>query len=249
MSALPPDGSFEKEFGYVKRNCLEPRHEMRRATDLIVPAENSNAVNYLEIRAIGVKSLVNEIENGKVTGGLKVSNRALKQRGFLLLRQGRVYGVLYGSKTDPTPKPSADAIYDVVAQMNNAQSSAMMFSLDERIVAPLASLFVGFPVERHDDYSAVDYLEYIRNWLNEKSGTATLAVSTSGRYPATTLAFIDKGEFIGYYNPDDVAFKTDIESFRELLKTAPKAVLEVSILPPEFYTSNYEFGFTLSSFF
>lgn len=244
----PPERSFEKEFGYVERNCLEPRHELRRATDLVLPAENSSVINYMLVRDIGIKSLVNEIELGKLTGGLKVSNAEKLSRGFLLLSQGRVYGVIYSDKTDVLPKPAAEAIYDVIAQLRAADTAVMMYPLDEEIVLPVAALFIGYPVERHDDYSAFNYLDYILKWMAEKSGTCTLAISNSGSYPATTLAFVSKGRFSGFFNVDDVTFKTDIESLRTVLRNQPQALLEVSILPPEFNESRAsEFGFTLSA--
>lgn len=247
MSAPDSRRAFEKAFGYVERNCLEPRHELRRASDLILPAENSSVISYMLVGDIGIKSLVGEIERGQLTGGLKVSNKNQMSRGFLLLAEGRVYGVIYSDKAEALPKPAKEAIHDVIAQLKDAESSIMMFPLEEPIVVPLSALFVGYPVERNDDYSALEYLDFISNWLEEKSVTATLAISISGNFPATTLAFISKGEFAGYFNVDDVTFKTRVETLRDSLKGVPNAALEVSILPPDFYTDRSSFGFTLSA--
>ncbi len=222
---------------------------MRRAFDLIMPPESSKGINYLRVKDIGVKSLVNEIERGKLTGVVKISSKKFHSRGCLLLLSGRVFGVIYGDKSDELPKPTAVAVYDVVSQLKDAQTAVMMYPLTEQIVIPLASLFVGYPVERHDDYTAADYLDYILNWLLEKAGTATLAISESGRYPATTLAYIYNGYYCGCFNVDDVTFNTDINSLRTRLKGAPKAVLEVSILPAEFHEPASTLGLTLSAMF
>jgi hypothetical protein len=117
--------------------------------------------------------------------------------------------------------------------------------LPETITLSMSALFLGYPVQRDDNYDARSYMDYICSWFASKGQTACLAISLPSK-SATCLGFIHNGKFCGAFYVEDQHFTEDKEFVYELLRSDKDANVEASILPPEMTSSAVRFGFSLS---
>lgn len=221
------------------------RFQLRRAIDLIMPPIDENSISTMRIGDFDVEWLITQLEGGMFTGCVKAACESRLSRAAMLLYKGRAVGCIYGCKADPTTKPTEESLQAMLNDLESPDTVVSQYDLPDEITLAMSSLFLGYPVERHDDYSAKEYLDYICKWLGEKSGTATLAISlTQDR--GTCLGYIYKGEFAGSFYVEDQAYRADRAFVDEMLINDPGAALEVSILPPEMHASAVRFGFSLS---
>jgi hypothetical protein len=221
------------------------RFQLRRAIDLIMPPIDGQSVSTMRIGDYDVEWLITQLEGGMFTGCVKAACESRLSRAAMLLYKGRAVGCIYGCKADPTTKPTEESLQAMLSDLESPDTVVSQYDLPEEITLAMSSLFLGYPVERHDDYSAKEYLDYICNWLGQKNGTATLAISlTQDR--GTCLGYIYKGEFSGAFYVEDQAFRADRAFVDNMLGNDPQAALEVSILPPEMHASAVRFGFSLS---
>ena len=221
------------------------RFQLRRAIDLIMPPIGDETISTMRIGDYDVEWLITQLEGGMFTGCVKAACESRLSRAAMLLYKGRAVGCIYGCKADPTTKPTEESLQAMLADLESPDTVVSQYDLPEEITLAMSSLFLGYPVERHDDYSAKEYLDYICNWLGQKNGTATLAISlTQDR--GTCLGYIYKGEFSGAFYVEDQAYRADRAFVDEMLENDPQAALEVSILPPEMHASAVRFGFSLS---
>lgn len=238
------DESFEREFGYLPLNVLEPPFHVRRAFDLFMPAEKS-IVEYFRAEEKHLQRLADETLNGRFTGCMKFSNNNLLSRGAALFFQGRLVGAVYNAKTDSTVKPTEESFSAICHDYRSESTRVMQYPLKEEIVLSFSALFLGYPVERHDDYNTEQYRRYIQSWLRENDGTGTLAF---GHRLRCSLLFITRGELIGTFDVDDVKFERSDRAIIKFLDDYPGVSCEVSILPPELLDEHAKFGFEFSSF-
>lgn len=221
------------------------RFQLRRAIDLIMPPIEADTLRTMRIGDYDVEWLITQLEGGMQTGCVKAACESRLSRAAMLLYRGRAVGCIYGCKSDPTTKPTEESLQAMLSDLESPDTVVTIYDLPEEITLAMSSLFLGYPVERHDDYSAKEYLDYICNWLGQKNGTATLAISlTQDR--GTCLGYIYKGEFSGAFYVEDQAYRADRAFVDEMLGNDPRAALEVSILPPEMHASAVRFGFSLS---
>ncbi|MDZ4832185.1 MAG: hypothetical protein SGJ27_00135 [Candidatus Melainabacteria bacterium] len=221
------------------------RFQLRRAIDLIMPPIDADSLRTMRIGDYDVEWLITQLEGGMQTGCVKAACESRLSRAAMLLYRGRAVGCIYGCKSDPTTKPTEESLQAMLSDLESPDTVVTIYDLPEEITLAMSSLFLGYPVERHDDYSAKEYLDYICNWLGQKNGTATLAISlTEDR--GTCLGYIYKGEFSGAFYVEDQAYRADRAFVDEMLGNDPRAALEVSILPPEMHASAVRFGFSLS---
>lgn len=221
------------------------RFQLRRAIDLIMPPIEADSLRTMRIGDYDVEWLITQLEGGMQTGCVKAACESRLSRAAMLLYRGRAVGCIYGCKKDPTTKPTEESLQAMLSDLESPDTVVTIYDLPEEITLAMSSLFLGYPVERHDDYSAKEYLDYICNWLGQKNGTATLAISlTEDR--GTCLGYIYKGEFSGAFYVEDQAYRADRAFVDEMLSNDPRAALEVSILPPEMHASAVRFGFSLS---
>ena len=221
------------------------RFQLRRAIDLIMPPIDQESLSSMRIGDYDVEWLITQLEGGMKTGCVKAACESRLSRAAMLLYRGRAVGCIYGCKSDPTTKPTEESLQAMLSDLESPDTVVTIYDLPEEITLAMSSLFLGYPVERHDDYSAKEYLDYICNWLGQKNGTATLAISlTEDR--GTCLGYIYKGEFSGAFYVEDQAYRADRAFVDEMLGNDPRAALEVSILPPEMHASAVRFGFSLS---
>jgi len=221
------------------------RFQLRRAIDLIMPPIDGETISTMRIGDYDVEWLITQLEGGMFTGCVKAACESRLSRAAMLLYKGRAVGCIYGCKADPTTKPTEESLQAMLSDLESPDTVVSQYDLPEEITLAMSSLFLGYPVERHDDYSAKEYLDYICNWLGQKNGTATLAISlTQDR--GTCLGYIYKGQFSGAFYVEDQTYRADRAFVDEMLENDPQAALEVSILPPEMHASAVRFGFSLS---
>ncbi len=238
----PPPQEYPQRYG---ENVPSRRYQLRRAIDLIMPPIDPETLRSMRIGDYDVEWLITQLEGGMHTGCVKASCESKLSRAAMLLYKGRAVGCIYGSKADPTTKPTEESLQAMLSDLEASDTVVTLYDLPEEITLAMSSLFLGYPVERHDDYSAKEYLDYICSWLGQKNGTATLAISlTEDR--GTCLGYIYKGTFGGAFYVEDQKFRADRAFVDEMLTNDPRAALEVSILPPEMHASAVRFGFSLS---
>jgi len=251
QTTLPPPGPPEQYLSGAQPaqryadGVPTRRFQLRRAIDLIMPPIEADSMRSMRIGDFDVEWLITQLEGGMHTGCVKAACESRLSRAAMLLYKGRAVGCIYGCKSDPTTKPTEESLQAMLADLESPDTVVTIYDLPEEITLAMSSLFLGYPVERHDDYSAKEYLDYICNWLGQKNGTATLAISlTQDR--GTCLGYIYKGEFSGAFYVEDQAYRADRAFVDDLLGNDPRAALEVSILPPEMHASAVRFGFSLS---
>jgi hypothetical protein len=133
----------------------------------------------------------------------------------------------------------------MLADLELMETSVRMYDLPEGVTLAMSALFLGYPVQRTDDYDALSYMDYICNWFESKAQTACLAITLPGSQ-ATCLGFIHKGQWSGAFYVEDQKYTREVSFVHELLRKDPQANIEASILPPEMTSSAVRYGFSLS---
>lgn len=219
---------------------------VRRATDLMVTPLAGSQVTTLRISDYDPEWLITDLEGGMRTGCLKATSEREFSRSAALLLRGRAVGGIYGNKADPITRPTEESIASMLATIYREPDTVVsMYDLPEHVVLAMSALFLGYPVERNDDYSTSDYMDFICDWLHKQGLTAALAI-TLAKGNGTCLAFVCKGRYVGAFDVEGQSFHEDIEYVHELLEGNPEAQLEASILPPEMHSQAVRFGFSLS---
>jgi len=242
---MAEENSFVKEFGVIPINHLEPTHELRRAIDLFMVPEGDESVEFFRTDALNPSDFVSGLEDEEFTGVIKFSNKMRMMRGALLLYRGRCVGAVCADKLDPNTKATEDSLSSLLLEMKFAATSVMKYRQRDELVLPYSALFLGYPVERQDDYPTRDYYDYIADFFTQKDSTATLAFSYELR---TALVFFYKGDLVGFYDVDDVTFDAGDVRLKRFMERMPQAVLEASILPPEVVAPGVGYGFRMSSY-
>lgn len=221
------------------------KFHLKRATDLILPPMEDDTPEKFTIAENDLEWLITIIEGGMVTGCVKASSEERLSRAAMLLYRGRAVGCIYGCKSMPETQPTEQSLQQMLADLELPQTSVTKYDLPEDVTLAMSALFLGYPVQRNDDYDARSYMDYICNWFEGKQQTACLAITLPSN-AATCLGFIYKGKFCGAFYVEDQKFTREREFVYELLKRDPQAMVEASILPPEMTSSAVRFGFSLS---
>jgi len=209
---------------------FQPLKKRKRAVDLIPPP--LSLADRQAVRGATKKTILAELVSQNFTGCLTVENKRKRSRGALLFFRGRAAGCIHTTKKKTEIESTPICLGNLLPLVPDAGSRLWLHELPEEIALPMAALFLGYPVKREDDYTALDYMEYICQWFSENQGTAILAV-VFARAPATCLIFIYKGAFSGAYVVEQSAYILEVGKVIELLSLDREASLEVSILPPE----------------
>lgn len=242
---FPPHMSDEeKAFAVYARNVPARKFQLRRAIDLIMPPMDNN-ITSLRIGDYDVEWLITDLEGGMRTGCVKAACESRLSRAAMLLYKGRAVGCIYGCKTDPNTRPTEESLNVMLSDLESPDTMVQIYDLPEDVTLAMSSLFLGYPVERNDDYTSREYMDYICDWFGKEGGTATLAI-TLGNGKGTCLGYVYKGQFTGAFYVEDQTFSADREFVYNLLERDPQASLEVSILPPEMHSNAVRFGFSLS---
>lgn len=218
--------------------------KLRRAIDLILPAITSEDITNLRIGDEDLEWLITTLEGGMRTGCVKAFCEPRKSRSAVLLFRGRAVGCIYGSKTLPEPQPTEPSLQMMLGDLREPETNVVIYDLPEEVTLAMSALFLGYPVDRNDEYDARSYIEYIGSWLNKREQTACLAISLTGG--GTCLAFVHKGKFCGSFYVEDQKFSADAKLVFDLIGNDPQAQVSASILPPEMTSASVRFGFSLS---
>jgi hypothetical protein len=224
----------------------QPRKfHLKRATDLILPPLDLSSEQKFKISEYDLEWLITHLEGGMTTGCVKASSEERLSRSAMLLYRGRAVGCIYGCKSMPETQPTEQSLQRMLADLELPDTNVRMYDLPEGVTLAMSALFLGYPVQRNDDYDALSYMDYICNWFESKAQTACLAITLPSSQ-ATCLGFIHKGQYVGAFYVEDQKFNKDIAFVHDLLRKDKDANVEASILPPEMTSSAVRFGFSLS---
>ncbi|HMO19500.1 MAG TPA: hypothetical protein PKC98_00875, partial [Candidatus Melainabacteria bacterium] len=211
----------------------------------IMPPVDQDSLKSLRIGDYDIEWLITDLEGGMRTGCVKATCESRLSRAAMLLYRGRAVGCIYGCRADPDTKPTEESLNLMLNDLESPDTLVTLYDLPEDITLAMSALFLGYPVKREDNYSALDYMRYICDWFEKEKGTATLAISMSGGR-GMCLGYIFKGEFRGSFYVEDQVFHPDRSYIEQILQNDPEATLGVSILPPQMTSSAVRFGFSLS---
>ncbi len=217
----------------------------KRATDLIMTPMDSASLNEFKIADYDLEWLITDLEGGMKTGCVKAWCKRKLSRSAILLYRGRVVGCIYSCKSEPDTQTTEKSLQKMLGDLEIPDSDVQGYDLPENITLAISALFLGYPVQRNDDYDARAYMDYICAWFESKGITACLAITLPSN-SATCLGYVYKGQFCGAFYVEDQQFKPDKEFVYELLRNDPRANVEASILPTEMTSAAIRFGFSLS---
>jgi hypothetical protein len=221
------------------------RFHLKRATDLILPPINMDSLNTFKIADYDLEWLITDLEGGMRTGCVKASSEERLSRSAMLLYRGRAVGCIYGCKSMPDTQATEQSLHLMLNDLELDDTVVKIYDLPENVTLAMSALFLGYPVQRNDDYDARSYMDYICSWFESKGQTACLAITLPAK-AATCLGYVYKGQFCGAFYVEDQKFTQDKQFVYDLLRDDPKANVEASILPPEMTSSAVRFGFSLS---
>jgi hypothetical protein len=240
---IPPQDEQEAAFSVWAQNA-PVNFKLRRAIDLILPSIGEDKGTTLRIGDEDLEWLITDLEGGMRTGCVKAFCEPRKSRSAVLLYKGRAVGCIYGNKTIPEPQPTEPSLQMMLNDLNDPETSILIYDLPETVTLAMSALFLGYPVDRSDDLDARSYIEYIGSWLSQREQTACLAVSLSAG--GTCLAFVHGGRYCGSFYVENQTYSEDIKVLYDLIANDPKAQVSASILPPEMTSKSVKFGFSLS---
>lgn len=255
-AAIQQQQSLPRDFG---ANFEQHKFHYKLATDLILPPPDPASREEFKVHGdeyegesvdgdydYDLEWLITNLEGGKRTGCVKAVCERRKSRSAMLLYRGRVVGCVYNSisrQETPTTEQSLQCMLD---DLEVPEAVVEVYDLPEDVILAMSALFVGYPVQRNDDYDARKYMDYICDWLESKGSTGCLAI-TLPSFAGTCLGFIYKGQFVGAFDVEGQEFSTDKEFVYELLRKDSKANLEASVLTHEMTSSAVRFGYSLST--
>ncbi len=246
QQSISLEGQTEAEAAFGVWAATTPRKfHLKRATDLILPPIDRESLNEFKIEDYDLEWLITDLEGGMRTGCVKAACESKLSRSAMLLYRGRAVGCIYGCKSMPDTQPTEQSLQNMLSDLEVPDTDVKIYDLPENVTLAMSALFLGYPVQRNDDYDARAYMDYICGWFESKGNTACLAITLPSN-SATCLGYVYKGQFCGAFYVEDQQFRTDKDFVYELLKNDPRANVEASILPPEMTSSAVRFGFSLS---
>jgi hypothetical protein len=230
---------------YSQTQAQPQRFHLKRATDLIIPPQNGEQPNQIQMADYDLEWLITDLEGGMRTGVVRANSEKQLSRSAMLIYKGRAVGCIYGRKGMNDAYPTETSLALMLGDMALPDTNVSVYSLPEDVTLSMSALFLGYPVQRSDDLDARSYMDYLCGWFQEKGQTACLAFSLPST-AATLLGLVAHGQFIGSFYVEDQQFSRDRNRVYELLASDPQAGMEASILPPEMTSSSVRFGFSLS---
>ena len=204
---------------------------MQRATDLMPPPMSLDSLITFKIEDLDLEWLIADLEGGMRTCCVKAFNQERLSRSSILVYRGQVVGCMYANKFNPDRQPTAECLPLMIEDLKDSSTEVEMYDLPEYVVLSMSSLFLGYPVQRNDNYDARSYMDYICGWFESKKTTACLAITL--RWTSSTcLAYIYNGHFCGAFHVEKQKFTTDKEFVYELFRNDHSAQIEAAILPP-----------------
>jgi hypothetical protein len=245
-AAQQAEGEQDLAFQVWASNQIKTEQiRLRRAIDLILPALDGEVPREFKISDYDLEWLITDLEGGMRTCCVKTSNNDVLSRSAILLYRGRAVGCIYCSKSMPDPPPVEMSLQYALNDLNLPNTEVIMYDLPEGLTLSSSALFLGYPVERSDDYDARSYMDYICNWFETKGQTACLALSFPN-HNGHCFGYVYRGKFVGAFYVEEQVFSKEKDYVYQLLDQNENAQLAVSILPPEMTSSAVRFGYSLS---
>jgi hypothetical protein len=206
-----------------------------------MPPISTTAVSPLRSGDYDIGKLITDLEEGQLTGCVKMICDERLSRGALLLFRGRAVGCIYGKKPMVEPYPIESAIQMLLLDSFLPETKLTVYDLPDEVILSMSAMFLGVPV-LEKDYADQKKLNSLVKTL--KNDTAILTALAANEM---CLAFLHEGEVFGSFHVDHQKFSDQGTSFDEVMDKAPDSKVEISILPAEMTTEKVLFGYGLST--
>ena len=235
----------------IKRQALdyEPNTGnviFRRATDLMIPPLKVSDIVALS----GGKAAIAELKRffkGK-SGILKAANERKRSRMAALILNGKFVGSFFHAKEQQDTYPTDGSLEFLAKDLYEDDTKMQMYIMPDFFILPFSSLFLGYPVKRDDDYTALEYFEFVLDWFEKEKSTACLAASFSnGR--GMCLAFIFNGYYIGCFDIESQRINLLRRDFEDLISRDSETLLDLSVYPDDMEVEGSEFGYSFDKYF
>lgn len=232
----------EPETAFAVWADSHPRtYKLRRAIDIVMPPLSSSSVSPLRSGDYDIGKLITDLEEGQLTGCVKMICDERLSRGALLLYRGRAVGCIYGKKPMVEPYPIESAIQMLLLDSFLPETKLTVYDLPDEIILSMSAMFLGVPV-LEKDYADRKNLDALVKSL--KNDTAILTATSAKEM---CLAFLHEGEVFGTFHVDEQKFSDKGAIFDEVMEKEPDTTVEISILPSEMTTDKVLFGYGLST--
>jgi hypothetical protein len=203
--------------------------KFKRATDLLVPPVDDVVIHNYSSETTAFEKLCRDLEEQEFTGCIKSFNQNLVSRAGALIYAGRVVGCIYGNKSMTEPLAVVESLEHMKTDASSPGAEIRLYELPEPVVLASSSLFLGCPLVRNDELSALEYLIEMRAWLRTYKQTACFACTTR---TTTWLDLYHDGEYCGTFCVEDQKFYRS-ENFLLQQLDDPESHIELALLSPE----------------
>lgn len=215
--------------------------KLRRAIDVVMPPISTSSLTPLRSGDYDIGKLITDLEEGELTGCVKMICDERLSRGALILYRGRAVGCIYGKKPMVEPYPIESAIQMLLLDSFLPETKVTIYDLPDEVILSMSAMFLGVPV-LEKDFAEQKTLESLIKPLKQE--TAILSVTANDEM---CLAFLHEGDVFGSYHVDEQKFSDQPNTFDEVLSKDANRKVEISILPSEMTTDKVLFGYGLST--
>jgi len=219
--------------------AVDPRIDC--ATNLIMPPLRHGRSETMRIGDSHVNWLTQALSSRLRSQCLKTETPSRSSRAALLLWNGRIVGCIHVSNSEPTPKPTTEALEQMLVDLYSPDTVATVYELPEGVVLALSSLFLGNPIEHSPGFSATEYVDFASNWLEKETATGTLTVERP-QDGAKFLILFHRGSYLGTFSVREQSYHTNRDYLDTLLKINSEVENEGRFLPTEPRRRRQEFG-------
>ncbi|HNB24113.1 MAG TPA: hypothetical protein PKZ32_16965, partial [Candidatus Melainabacteria bacterium] len=232
----------EPETAFAVWADSHPRtYKLRRAIDIVMPPVSTTSLSPLRSGDYDIGKLITDLEEGALTGCVKMICDERLSRGALLLFRGRAVGCIYGKKPMVEPYPIESAIQMLLLDSFLPETKITIYDLPDEVILSMSAMFLGVPVLEKDFADKKNLASLVKPL---KDDTAILTATAANEM---CLAFLHEGEVFGSFHVDEQRFSDQGETFDTVLNKATDSTVEISILPHEMTTDKVLFGYGLSS--
>lgn len=220
--------------------------KLRRATDVVLPPLDGHLVFPVKSGDYDILQLYKDLEDGALSGCVKVESDERLSRGAILLYRGRVVGAIYGRKPMTDPYPVEPALKMTLEDSFLPESELTIYNLPEEIVLSMSAMFLGCPVTGEDGVPAREGMKPLLDDLHERKDTGCITL-TGADTGELAIVYVKDGSVLGAFQVDRTSFDDKASAVNDLIDEVSGARAELSILPPELTTDAVLFGYGLSA--
>lgn len=223
-----PKSASTEELQYENGPAIEWR--FKRFLDIFPVTTHPLSIKKYEPGDSLIETLPEEFYRNEFSGVLKIQSSTLLSRAGLLFLRGRIVGCVHNSRSKPSCEPTEQSIPKAINVLKEEFAEVEQYELSREVAISMAALFLGYPVDRDDEYDAWHYFNYIFAWIQRKQQIACIVIAHASNQ---ILALIHRGELDRSFHIQDQRY-IDKSEVMEVLKEHPEADVQASILPPEF---------------